>query len=413
MKRVLTLLLSLVMLLSGCAQSKPVSKASSDSSGRPAASVTDSVSESYTPRMTVWKDDVPQYTSLNDTDLLAHVEDLVYRDTVAVLNSADYLVSDVSAVYVSKEYLEELDYNSQSNIYFGYTLDELDAQFQGKRYVFTLGDNGKTIVQPLETIDDNSTETMLKNVAVGTGVILVCVTVSSVTVTSAPAVSVILAVSAKTGAIGALSGGAMSGIPAGIIRGIETGSVEEALKTAALKGSEGFKWGAISGALVGGAKAETELIKEITQNGLTKAQAVKVQFESGWPIDTICELHSIDEYNVYKAAGLKPVMVNGKTALVQDIDLNFVSELPDGTVVTNLQRMQKGYAPLDPATGKYYQLHHIGQKADGTLAILKESEHQGNSSILNFAGKDSEINRTAFNKARKEFWQYLGNVVFA
>ena len=110
---------------------------------------------------------------------------------------------------------------------------------------------------------------------------------------------------------------------------------------------------------------------------------------------------------------MKPAMVNGKTALVQDIDLNFVSELPDGTVVTNLQRMQKGYAPLDPATGKYYQLHHIGQKADGTLAILKESEHQGNSSILNFAGKDSEINRTAFNKTRKEFWQYLGNVVFA
>ena len=64
------------------------------------------------------------------------MEDLIYRDTVSALNSADYLVSDVSAVYVSKEYLEELDYNSQSNIYFGYTLDELDAQFQGKRYVF-------------------------------------------------------------------------------------------------------------------------------------------------------------------------------------------------------------------------------------------------------------------------------------
>ena len=406
MKRVLALLLSLVMLLSGCAQSKPASKASS------ASSVTDSVSESYTPRMTVWQDDVPQYTSLNDTDLLAHVEDLVYRDTVSALNSADYLVSDVSAVYVSKEYLEEMDYNSQSNIYFGYTLDELDAQFQGKRYVFTLGDNGKTIVQPLETIDDNSTETMLKNVAIGTGVILVCVTVSSVTVTSAPAVSVILAVSAKTGAIGALSGGAMSGIPAGVIRGIETGNVEEALKTAALKGSEGFKWGAISGALVGGAK-EAAAIKSITQSGLTMNQAAAVQQKSHWPADTISELHSIEEYNVYEKAGLKPVMVNGKTALVQDIDLNFVSELSDGTVVTNLERMQKGYAPIDPATGKYYQLHHIGQKADGTLAILKEAEHQGNSSILNFAGKESEINRGKFARPRKEFWQYLGNVVFA
>lgn len=413
MKRILALLLGLSMLLSGCAQSKPTSKVSPVSSENSAAAVTDSASEGYTSRMTVWKDDVPQYSSLNDTGLLVHMEDLVYRDTISSLNSADYLVSDVSAVYVSKEYLEELSYNSQSNIYFGYTLDELDAQFQGKRYVFTLGDNGKTIVQPLETIADNSTETMLKNVAIGTGIILISVTVSSVTATSAPAVSVILAVSAKTGAIGALSGSAISGIPAGIIRGIQTGSMEEALKTATMKGSEGFKWGAISGALVGGAKAETELIKEITQNGLTKTQAVKIQFESGWPIDTICELHSIDEYNVYKSAGLKPVMVNGKTALVQDIDLNFVSELPDGTTVTNLERMQKGYAPLDPATEKAYQLHHVGQKSDGTLAILKEAEHQGNSSVLNIAGKESEIDRDAFNKTRKEFWKYLGNVVFA
>ena len=412
MKRVLALLLSLVMLLSGCAQSKPASKASSASSGSPADSVTDSVSESYTPRMTVWQDDVPQYTSLNDTALPAHVEDLVYRDTVSALNSADYLVSDVSAVYMSKEYLEELDYNSQSNIYFGYTLDELDAQFQGKRYVFTLGDNGKTIVQPLETIDDNSTETMLKNVAVGTGVILVCVTVSSVTVTSAPAVSVILAVSAKTGAIGALSGGAMGAIPAGIVKGIQTGNMEEALKAAALAGSEGFKWGAISGSLAGGAK-EAVALKSMTKGGLTMNQAASIQRASHWPADVISEFHSVDEYKVYEKAGLKPAMVNGKTALVQDIDLNFKSTLPDGTEVTNLERMQRGYAPLDPATEKAYQLHHVGQKSDGTLAILKEAEHQGNSSILNFAGKESEIDRDAFNKTRKEFWQYLGNVVFA
>ena len=412
MKRILALLLGLAVLFSGCAQSKSTSKVSPAPSENSAAAVTDSASEGYTPRMTVWKDDVPQYSSLNDIGLLAHMEDLVYQDTVSSLNSTDYLVSDVSAVYVSKEYLEELAYNSQSNIYFGYTLDELDAQFQGKRYVFTLGDNGKTIVRPLETIADNSTETMLKNVAIGTGVILVSVTVSSVTATSAPAVSVILAVSAKTGAISALSGGAISGIPAGIIRGIQTGSMEEALKTAAMKGSEGFKWGAISGALVGGTK-EAAAIKSMTQSGLTMNQAAAIQQKSHWPADTISELHSMDEYNVYEKAGLKPVMVNGKTALVQDIDLNFKSELPDGTVVTNLERMQKGYAPLDPATGKAYQLHHVGQKSDGTLAILKEAEHQGNSSILNIAGKESEIDRDAFNKTRKEFWQYLGNVVFA
>lgn len=412
MKRILAFLLSLTLLLSGCAQSKSVSSSQVAVSESAAATVTGSASETYTPRMTVWKGDVPQYTSLNDTELLAHVEDLVYRDTVTALDSTDYLVSDVSAVYVSKEYLEELSYNSQSNIYFGYTLDELDKQFQGKRYVFTLGDNGKTTVQELQTVVDDSTETMLKNVAIGSGVILVSVTVSTATASVAPAVSMILAVSAKTGTIGALSGGAMGAIPAGIIKGIQTGNMEEALKAAALAGTEGFKWGAISGSLAGGAK-EAVALKSMTAGGLTMNQAASIQQASRWPADVISELHSVDEYKVYEKAGLKPAMVNGKTALVQDIDLNFKSTLPDGTEVTNLERMQRGYAPLDPATEKAYQLHHVGQKADGTLAILKESEHQGNSSILNIAGKESEINRDAFNKTRKEFWQYLGNVVFA
>ena len=412
MKRIIALLLSLTLLLSGCAQSKSTSQSQAVPSESTAAAVTDSASEAYTPRMTVWKDDVPQYNSLNDTELLGHIEDLVYRDTVTALDSTDYLVSDVSAAYVSKEYLEELSYNSQSNIYFGYTLDELDKQFQGKRYVFTLGDNGKTTVQALQTVVDDSTETMLKNVAIGSGVILVSVTVSTATAGAAPAVSMILAVSAKTGAIGALSGGAMGAIPAGIVRGIQTGNMEEALKAAALAGSEGFKWGAISGSLAGGAK-EAFALKSMTTGGLTLNEAASIQQASNWPADVISEFHSMDEYKVYEKAGLKPVMVNGKTALVQDIDLNFKSTLPDGTEVTNLERMQRGYAPIDPATEKAYQLHHVGQKSDGTLAILKEAEHQGNSSILNFAGKESEINREAFSKTRKEFWQYLGNVVFA
>lgn len=135
----------------------------------------------------------PQYTSLDEEQLLAHVEDLVYRDTVMSLDSEEYIVENVSAVYISKEYLEEVAFNSQSNVYFGYTLAELDELFQGTRYIFTLSDDGTTTVKELEEIEDVSTETMLKNVAIGTGVILVCVTVSAVSAgVGAPAVSMIL-----------------------------------------------------------------------------------------------------------------------------------------------------------------------------------------------------------------------------
>lgn len=154
------------------------------------------------------------------------------------------------------------------------------------------------------------------------------------------------------------------------------------------------------------------LLRSATKSGLTMNEAALIQADSNLPLDVISQLHSMDEYLVYKKAGLKPVMVNGRVALVQNIDLNHVSQLPDGTEVTNLVRMQKGYAPLDPATGKAYQLHHIGQKADGTLAVLTEAQHQGNSAILNIAEKASEIDRPGFGNTRKEFWQYVGNHVF-
>lgn len=351
---------------------------------------------------------VPNFTVLDDPDLLRYVEDSVYADIITQLNDDDYFVENVSAVYISKEYLEELSYNSQANIYFGYTLAELEEQFQGTKFVFDLGDDGQTVVHELEEFTDDTYDTVIKNVVIGTGVILICVTVSAVTagIGTAPAVSMIFAASAKTGTAFALSSGAFSGVAAGVVKGIETRNFEQALKAAALAGSESFKWGAVTGAVAGGA-GEAIALHGATLNGLTMNEAAVLQKESGYPLDIIKQFKSMDEYNVYKNAGLKTQMVNGKLALVQDIDLNFKSVLANGTEVTNLDRMAQGLAPIDPATGKAYQLHHINQSADGTLAILKEAEHQGNASILNTVGKETEINRTDFAKVRKEFWTSL------
>ena len=135
----------------------------------------------------------------------------------------------------------------------------------------------------------------------------------------------------------------------------------------ALGTTEGFKWGAVSGAVIGGG-SEAFLLKSATKSGLTMNEVALIQKESNLPMDVISQFHSMKEYLVYKEAGLKPVIVNGRVALVQDIDLNYVSELSDGTKVTNLERMQRGFAPIEPATGKAYEMHHIGEKEDGTLA---------------------------------------------
>lgn len=403
MKRIIALLLSAVLLFAGCGRSQPgVTETSGNSTG---------TSETTSGTIDL-EDALSRYTALDDKQLLTYVENLVYRDTVLSLNSAEYFVENVSAVYISKEYLDEVAFNSKANIYFGYTLDDLDGIFKGTKYIFTLSDSGNTTVQELQEIKDVSTETMLKNVAIGTGVILICVTVSIVSAgAGAPAVSMIFAASAEGAKTFAVSSAVLGGISAGIVRGIQTGDLNEALQTAAMSATEGFKWGAVSGAIVGGGH-EAFLLKSATKSGLTMNDAAVIQAESNLPVDVISQLHSMDEYRVYKSAGLKPVMVNGKIALLQDIDLNYVSQLPDGTKVTNLIRMREGYAPIDPATEKAYQLHHIGQKADGTLAVLTEGQHQGNSAILNIAGKESEIDRTEFAKMRAEFWKYVGKYVF-
>lgn len=403
MKRILALVLGFVMLFTGCTSPQ---QASIDSENEMTGET--SVTQS------VWENMESQYSGLDDKDLLAYVEDLVYQDAVVSLDDETFFVENVSAVYVSKEYLEEMAFNSQSTIYFGYTLKELDELFQGTRYVFTLGEDGQTSVQELQTVEDVAIETMFKNVAVGTGIILVCVTISNVAaVAGAPAaITTILAASAKTGTEFALSSGAIGAIITGIVKGYQTSDVHEALKAAVISGSDGFKWGAIIGSIAGGTK-EAFVLKAATKNGLTMSEAAIIQRESRYPMDIITQFHSMDEYLIYKNAGLKTAMVNGRVALIQDIDLNYVSQLRDGTEVTNLIRMQKGYPPLDPLTGKSYQLHHIGQKADGTLAVLTESQHQGNAAILNIFGKESEIVRTEFAGMRKAFWEYLGKVIFA
>ena len=261
MKRLIALLLVCTML-TGCA-----AQTATNNNSDP----TESTSKNETVEI--------EFENLNDPALIDYVEDAVYSDLVAQLNSADYLVENVQAVYISKEYIEELYYNSQSNVYFGYTLAELDAFFQDTRYVFTLGDDGQTTVKPFESYDE-SYEKMLKNVAIGTGVILVCVTVSIVSrAAGAAAVSMVFAASAKTGTICALSSGVISGVASGVVTGIETDDLDAALKAAAVSGSEGFKWGAIGGSLSGGLEKTVALYGE-TRNGLTINQAAMIQQES-------------------------------------------------------------------------------------------------------------------------------------
>ena len=433
MKRIIALILSCAICLTACGSAQSTESVSNNTETESVAETQDNTSESVEEEVSstekseteeqaiasadpvVYQDIEDQKIAdenldLSDENLQQYLRDRIYTEAIEEFDSDEYCVENVQTIYYSKEYIEQLAYNSQENLYFGFTQAELDSQFQGKKYVFTLDENtGETTVVEVESYEDHSTEEILKNVAIGTGVILVCVTVSVATGGTAPAVSMIFALGAKTGTAMALSGGAIGGLSAGLVKGYQTGSFSDAMNVAALGASDGFKWGAIVGALSGGA-TEAWGLHKATANRLTMNEAAAIQRESKYPLDLISQFKSKAEYEIYRDAGLRTQMVNGKLALVRDIDLNYKSSLPDGTEVTNLQRMQKGYAPLDPATGKAYQLHHINQDPNGTLAILKEAEHQGNSSILNNPKiVESKIDREAFSKIRKAFWTDLGN----
>ena len=428
MKRALSIILCAAMLFSGCSSAAspntPTSDTTVEQSESSGAKVDTTETESEKsdnsfnqlendssagdPETTELKEIVPNYKGMDDPELLNYVEHNVYANLVQTLNSDELFVENVEAIYISQDYIDELTFNSQSNIFFGYSLQELDQQFQGDRYVFTLGENGETTVKKMETVYDDSTERIIKNVAIGGGVILLCVTVSVVTAgAGAPAVSIIFAAAAKTGTTFALSSAAIGGAAATITTAYQTHDPEEALKAGLVAGSEGFKWGAISGALIGGG-SEAIALKGATLNGLTMNEAAAIQKESGYPLDVIKQFKSVDEYNVYKNAGLKASQVGGKSALIRNIDLNYKTTFPNGETMTNLEAMSKGYAPryIDASSGKElaYQLHHVNQDPNGTLAILTEAEHQGNSAILNIFGKESEIDRQAFNVIRKQFW---------
>lgn len=404
MKKIIKVLLSALILVAGCSNTSVSSINNTEEKIE-----NNNENESLENEDKEWNlEDVPQFENANDKELTSYLEDSVYHKLVNDLNNDGYFIENVEAVYVSKEYIEELSYNSQSNIYFGYTLNELKNQFEGKKYVFDIGENGTTVVHEIEDVD-KTYETIMKNVLIGGGVILFCVTVSVVSAPAAPAISVIFATSAKTASAYALSSATISGATKTIIEGYQTGDWNEAIKEGALKASDSFKWGAISGALVGGAK-EAIALKGATLSGLSMNDAARIQRESGYPLDVIKTFKNMDQYNICKKAGLKPTMVNGKTALIRDIDLTIKDEFGR----TNLERMKEGLAALD-SLGNALEIHHIGQKADSTLAILTKAEHMqgGNNKIWHDAAEGlGKVAREEWNNhGRKEFWKAVAVIL--
>ena len=245
-------------------------------------------------------DTVPDFKGLNDPRLLQYTEDQIYAELANQLGSEDYIIENVKAIYISQEYLDEVAFNSHENIFFGYTLAEIGYEFKETGFVFTLGDNGDTVVRPFEDYDDTY-DRVIRNVAIGTGVILICVTVSVVTAGAGFATtSIIFTAAAKSGTTAALSAMAIGGVAAGVVKGYETGDIHEAIKEAMLQGSESFKWGAISGAAIGGLQ-KLRVVQKAAKavEGASKYSKGTIEIADDLPKWRQAELRALNEYGGY------------------------------------------------------------------------------------------------------------------
>lgn len=350
-------------------------------------------------------EEIPEFYSMDDPAFLEYVENSIYSELVADLDSADYFVENVQATYMPDEYYESLAFNSQENIYFGHTVSELNEVFQGKKYVFDLGDDGQTVVKEMEILEDNTEKEIIKNIAIGAGVILVCVTVSVVTGgAGAPAaVTAVFTFAAKGAAIAAVSSAAIGGVSAAVVKGYETRNFKEALKAGAYGASEEFKWGAIIGAITGGA-GEAIGLKGAMRSGLKMSEAALIQKETKWPLSFIKNIHSVDEFRIYRSASLVPIKINGRWILSRPIDWNLV----DSNGLTNIMRVKNHMNPID-ATGRPFEVHHVGQKADGPFAILTWQEHhgKGNFDVLHYADEGKDVADSVFKEQKQELWEAM------
>lgn len=329
MKRFLAIILSCALVLTSCASSP-----SNDSE----VQSTENVSTEELELIEIQDEEIA-FSNLNDPELLQYVEDSIYADLVNTFDSEDFVVEDISTTYISKEYIEELEYNSKENIYFGYTLSEIDAQFEGTRYVFTLGDDGTTVVQPFEAYDDTYDQ-IIRNVAIGTGVILVCVTVSVISGgAGAGTVSVIFAASAKTGTSFALSSSVFSGVTSGLITQYQTGDINESLKAASLSASEGFMWGAIGGSIAGGSSKALSLYKASKAIPTPRESELRVLEKYGGS-EQVSYLNG-QEVSMSTQYATRPDVVRVNNGVLEAIEVknyNLASSTSRSTLYSELQR---------------------------------------------------------------------------
>ena len=139
--------------------------------------------------------------------------------------------------------------------------------------------------------------------------------------------------------------------------------------------------------------------------GLTPEEKQEIKDKTGWSDKIVDAIRTKEEAQIYMDAELVEGEINGKPALIQPkIDGKACndSKWPDWN---NKDLAEEGYPPRDE-NGRPYELHHIGQNPDSPLAELTYEQHHCNGNFKTLHTFDeSNIDRTEFNKERREYWE--------
>ena len=333
-----------------------------------------------------------KYQSLDDPALLGYIENSVYHDVVSQIDNNQYIVEKVQAVYVSKEYLEELEYNSKENEWFGYKSSELSQMFQGKQYMFTLGNDGNTEVKEFEQWQGDNLTKIMKNVEIVTGVILVCVILVKVTPVAVTGLKStgILANAPKIINFFSVSASKVQPLLQGITRmgnsvasiAMDKGKGETIQKLTDVLSTVNDLGYQVSG-FVGKTEANIDKWNDVSNQviqGKLNSQDIADAQRRKFPAELIANLDQ-EEFRHYQEQDLRSYRINNRFVLMKlPTSRELTTPLSEG--ITNAQRLSKGQSLLDIRTEESYELHHVLQEKEGVLALLSREAHRG---LANFA----------------------------
>jgi len=146
----------------------------------------------------------------------------------------------------------------------------------------------------------------------------------------------------------------------------------------------------------------------ILMNRLTNADKSMGEYLNEKIADT---LNQVESY--FKSIGISYIerelkdsskieRVEGK--IVAKRDITFKPCQKDSLGKTNLERMQKGLAPIG-TDGKSIELHHLKQKNNGIIIEVTNDEHNKYSKTLHRYKDESEIDRREFEKWKRKYWR--------